>query len=252
MGDGAAREKWAVPFEARPEIVKRLAFMRRAYVEAFVENRRHGYPRKVGAVLEALHAERMRDPANVAAGEEKPSLAAVYEWVGACGGSDADPGSIKLLTFAEDERGARGVQLHNSVSPFVKDALRELWFTPQRHRASQVWDRVVTTCGDGNIPTSRVPALRTIRRLIRQMPPFVVARERLGRRAADHMFKSVGQMQEATLPGEAYEVDAHKLDLFAVEDRTRWPLGRVWVTLVIDGGSTCSWASTSMWSRRRR
>ena len=233
----ARARNWHKSFEARPETVKRRARMRVAYVEAMLENRRLGYPVKVGDVINRVHRERMGDPAILASGEERPSQAALYEWMKVW--EKDGPRSIKRLAFAEDERGPRGVQLHESVAPFVKEAMRQLYFTPRRIRVGKVWDRVVADCSATGIVQLRIPSCRTIRRLIKQMPPYVVARERMGQRAADHVFRSVGQMTEAATPGEVYEVDAHKLDVFAIENGSRFPLGRVWVTIVIDRCTRC-------------
>ena len=233
----ARARTWHKSFEARSETVKRLARMRLAYVEAMLENRRLGHPVKVGEVIVRVYRGRVADPKILAFGEEKPSQAAVYEWMKLWEKDRSH--SLKRLAFAEDERGPRGVQLHEAAVPFVKEALRQLYFTPRRNRVRVVSDRVKTDCLDAGIALGRIPSCRTIRRLIAQLPPYVVARERMGQRAADHVFRSVGQMAEAAMPGEVYEVDAHKLDLFAIENGSRFPLGRVWVTIVIDRCTRC-------------
>jgi putative transposase len=45
-------------------------------------------------------------------------------------------------------------------------------------------------------------------------------------------------MVEAALPGEVYELDAHRLNWVAV-DRKGWPIGRLWVTVVLDRCTRC-------------
>lgn len=233
-----ARSKlWEVPFEARPEIEKRLARRRHDFVQAFLENRRQGQPLRPAEVLARVHARRMQDPANIAADEKCPALSAVYNWLKLW--EQEGVRSVKRLCFAESSRGRSGVHLDPAVVPIVRDALRELWYTPQRHRVRTVWDRVIAAAERSGVPVAARPCQRTLRRLIAQLPPYAAARIRHGARAADHKYRSVGKMAEAALPGEVHEIDAHKLDMFAVDDRTGLPLGRLWVTLVVDRCSRC-------------
>ena len=228
---------WPVDFEARSPTEKRLARMRLAYVTAFAENRKLGYPLKVGEVLDGVYRERMSDDDNVEAGETKPSLAAIYVWLTVWDEPEG-PKTIKRLCFAESRRGPRGAQLSEAVKPIVQTALRELWYTPERTKVRIVWDRVVTEATAHRVPSGQIPCMRTVRRLIKALPPYAVAKARLGTRAADLKYRSVGKMVEAAFPGEVYEVDAHLLNWVAIDDKG-WPIGRLWVTLIIDRCTRC-------------
>ena len=224
---------WRRDFHSLPEHEKRLARMREAYVAAFRQNRDLGYPRKVADVLNALHLERQNDPVVVNAGETCPSLAAVYEWLKIADNESGTKG-IRRLCFGERERGVRGAQIDGEIAPIVMEAIRALWYTPQRLRVRKIFDRVVATAERNGIPVARHPCLRTIRRIVRALPPYAVARARLGTRAADDKYRSKGQMAATVFPGQVYEVDAHKMDFIGVDERWWLPLGRMWVTVVID------------------
>jgi putative transposase len=231
------KKSWSLNFESRSTTEKRLAEMRLAYVTAFDENRSRDYPLKVGEVLDRVYFERSRDDRNVEAGETKPSMAAVYEWL-TLWNQKGSPRTIKRLCFAESHRGPRGVQICEDVKPLVQTALRELWYTPERTKIRTVWDRVVTEATAQKVPQGQIPCMRTIRRLIKALPPYAAARARLGTRAADLKSRSVGKMVEAAFPGEVYEVDAHLLNWVAIDPKG-WPIGRLWVTLVIDRCTRC-------------
>ena len=224
---------WKRDFHSRPEHEKRPPRMREEYVRAFMENRRLGYPRKVAAVQEAVYRKRLADPVNAAAGETMASLAAIYEWV-AIEEKPEGPRGIKRFCFAEGASGRRGVQVPASIKPHLMDAIRELWFTPQRHRVGTIFDRVVASCSRHGVPEKDWISRRTVRRLLAALPPYAAMRARQGARAAGLKHLSVGQLEEAVLPGQVYEVDAHKLDFIGVDNRMRLPLGRLWVTAVID------------------
>jgi len=233
----ARSELWHLDFESRSETEKRLARMRWAYVEAFDQNRRAGYPLKVGEVVRAVYRDRMADPRNVDADETEPSLSIVYDWLKLwddCKG----PRKLKMFCFAESRRGPRGARLSAPVAVIVRNSLRELWFTPERKRVRHVWERVVAEGTRQGLDSAVLPCQRTIRRLIKALPPYAATRARFGKRAADQKYRSVGQMPEAAFPGEIYEVDAHKLDWMAV-DEAGWPIGRLWVTVVIDRRTRC-------------
>ena len=224
---------WLREFHTLAEHEKRRAKMRFAYVEAFLENRKLGYPMKVDAVRRAVHAKRLRDPANVRAGETCPSLAAIYTWVTIIE-QDSGPSGIRRLCFAERERGVRGAQVADEMAPIIMDAIRALWFTAQRLRVRVVFDRVIATAAKQGIPPELHPCRRTIRRILKALPPYAATRARLGARAADDKYRSKGQMAATAMPGQVYEVDAHQMDFVGVDDRWWLPLGRMWVTAVID------------------
>ena len=224
---------WQREFHTLAEHEKRRAKMRFAYVEAFLDNRKRGYPVKVGDVRKAVHFERLRDPANVRAGETCPCLAAIYEWV-AIIEQDSGPSGIRRLCFAERERGVRGAQIADEMAPIIMEAIRALWFTAQRLRVKTVHDRIVATATRLGIPPGRHPCRRTVRRILKALPPYAAMRARHGARAADDKYRSKGQMVATALPGQVYEVDAHKMDFVGVDDRWWLPLGRMWVTVVID------------------
>ena len=144
------------------------------------------------------------------------------------------PKGIKRLCFAESERGVRGVQVEDSIAPLLHAAIKDLWFTSQRTRVKHVFDRVITDARAAGIPDVYYPSERTVRRAINGLPPYAVARARLGLRAAEEEYRSKGQLPPTPLPGQVYELDAHKLDFVAVDDRFGLPLGRLWITAVID------------------
>lgn len=225
----ARRKKWRGDFASLPEVEKRRAYMRLAHVRAMQENARLGYPRKVKEVIADVYRRRIADPAN--AGDWQPSPAAVYEWK-AIWERPEGPKGILRLAFAESERGKR--QMPERLAELLKQAIIEHYMTSNRERVGATHDRYVALCRAEGIPEEEIHGQRTTRRAIEGLSPYAVARARQGRRAADLLYRAKGKLPETPLPGEVYEVDAHKFDLVSVDSAYGFVLGRLWITVVID------------------
>lgn len=225
----ARRKKWCGDFTSLPEAEKRRAYMRLAYVQAMQENTRLSYPRKVKEVIADLHRRRIADPAN--AGDWHPSQAAVYEWK-AIWEHPEGPKGILRLAFAESERGKR--QMPERLAALLKNAIIEHYLTSNRERVGATHDRYVALCRTHGIPEDEIHGQRTTRRAIESLSPYAVARARHGQRAADLVYRAKGKLPATSLPGEVYEVDAHKFDLIVIDSQYGYVLGRLWVTVVID------------------
>ena len=147
---------------------------------------------------------------------------------------ESGPSGIRRLCFAERERGVRGAQIAEEMAPIIMESIRALWFTAQRLKVRVIFDRVIATAAKQGIPAGRHPCRQTIRRILKALPPYAAMSARKGARAADDKYRSKGQMAATAMPGQVYEVDAHKMDFVGVDDRWWLPLGRLWVTVVID------------------
>lgn len=226
---GARHKKWNGDFSSLPDVEKKRAYMRRDYVQAMIRNAVLGYPVKVRAAVDEVYRRRIADPGN--AGEWKPSLAVVYNWKEIWEHPDGPKGILRLA-FAESERG--GQPIDPRVAEFLRQAIIERYFTPERQRASAAHDRFVALCRVASVPEDQIHCLRTTRRAIQALSPYAVARARHGQRAAELLYKAKGKLPDTSLPGEVYEIDAHKFDLIIVDSTYGFVLGRVWITGVID------------------
>lgn len=225
----ARHKKWRGDFASLPEAEKRRAYMRLAHVQAMQENARLGYPRRVKKVIADVHRRRIADPAN--AGEWHPCVAAVYEWKAIWEHPDGPKGILRLA-FAESERGKR--QMPERLAEFLKQAIVEHYMTPERRRVAATHDRYVALCRSDGIADEAIHGQRTTRRAIESLSPYAVARAQHGQRAADLLYRAKGKLPATPLPGEVYEVDAHKFDLVVIDSEHGFVLGRLWVTVVID------------------
>ncbi len=225
----ARHKKWNGDFASLSEDEKRRAYMRLAHVQAVQENARLGYPRRIKDVIADVHRRRIADPVN--AGDWHPSIAVVYEWK-VIWEYPEGPKGILRLAFAESERGKR--QMPEHLAELLKQAIVEHYMTPERRRVTATHDRFVALCRLNGIAEEAIHGQRTTRRAIGSLSPYAVARARHGQRAADLLYRAKGKLPATPLPGEVYEVDAHKFDLVVVDSGYGFVLGRLWVTVVID------------------
>jgi len=79
-----------------------------------------------------------------------------------------------------------------------------------------------------------VPSYRTFLSRLEKEAPFELAVARKGKKTAKIEFKVKRQPPKISTILERAEIDHTKLDLFVVDDRNALPLGRPWITAVLD------------------
>ena len=79
-----------------------------------------------------------------------------------------------------------------------------------------------------------MPTRNLVKRIINEIPAFDRYSARYGRTAATKRFRAVLAHRTTNAPLERAEIDHTPLDLFVVDDKTRLPLGRPWLTVCID------------------
>ncbi|MCY9658493.1 DDE-type integrase/transposase/recombinase [Paenibacillus chondroitinus] len=80
----------------------------------------------------------------------------------------------------------------------------------------------------------KMPSYNTVLRRIAARNPLELLEKREGKKYAFDKLSSVNTRVKPTIPLEEVEMDHTKLDLFVVDDDTRLPLGRPWITIAID------------------
>jgi putative transposase len=216
-------------FSSLPEPVRNRAYMRRDYAEALIENARLGYPRKAKEVLESVFRHRIAVPEN--AGEWKPSESRAYVWKDIW--EDCGRKGIQNLVLAESVRSPKGFRGGERLQKLLVQAIVAKYQTAQRHLVQTTHDEFVQLCYAEGIPPDDIPCDRTTRRAIKALSSYAVTKARRGQRAADLAHRSVGKLPATPLPGDVYEIDAHRLDIVVVDEQG-FILGRLWITTAID------------------
>lgn len=151
---------------------------------------------------------------------------------------DAD-GSINALIDRDAMKGNRESRLHPDVEDLVDRCIHDLYLTKERRNMATVLEAInqhidlsnLERISSEHLPHVGVSCLKT---RIGELPAFDVRAARYGVRSAEAKYRSAGQGAEALLPLERASIDHCRLDVFVVDEDTGLPMGRPWLTVILD------------------
>ncbi len=158
----------------------------------------------------------------------KIHVTTLYQWL------RAFTESRHLACLIPQKRGRRlgANRLDPALEAIVDAAINDLYLSRQRHRVQDVVDEVSRRCRTAGITP---PHSNTIRNRIRAIPTATAFRRRGMRDKARNQFEPVlGNFPGADFPLAVVQIDHSEADIIVVEEHTRLPMGRPWVTLAID------------------
>ena len=155
--------------------------------------------------------------------------ATIYEWkrLYQKGG-----GRISALIPPRPPGGKGGTRLEAQVEEIVNNALRTLYLTDQRRKLSKVWEDIVMRCKEHNLPP---PTYNTLRRRVAALSGHEKVKQRVGAKEAyeaKHIHR--GHFDDSDFPLVQVQIDHTPLDIILVDEVTRQPVGKPWLTLAID------------------
>jgi putative transposase len=168
----------------------------------------------------------------------KPSDRTVKRWYKAFCESDGD---IKSLVDSHHLKGNRQSRVDND-EPFFLDAVERFLdaVRPSYAKAYQVYcDRIEienSTIVSGKITKVSYQAFKE---KLKKLPPYTVALKRHGKYYADKLFNYYESVKMPTRILERVEIDHTPLDLILLDDELLVPLGRAYLTLLVDVFSGC-------------
>lgn len=148
-------------------------------------------------------------------------------------------GDIRALVPQFERRGGRHRRLDPLVVAIIQAKIERYYLSPERHSGHDVWLMVIAEIDKLNetrLPTEALahPSRRTVYAELEKLDQFAVYAARYGRRAAERRFNQFGQGVRPTRPLERIEIDHTKSDLMVLDEQTRLPIGRPWITAAID------------------
>lgn len=168
--------------------------------------------------------------------EKPPGWSSVYRWARAYEGSEKNPKSLIACTSM---RGNRSMRFPREVIWICEEAIESDYLTQERPTVTDVAQICVGRVRNANRERTKdsalpMPTVRLLKRLIDELPKFDVYRARFGRDAALKKFRNSSKVRAAAEILEHGEIDHTRLDIFVVDDKTGAPLGRPWLTVLID------------------
>lgn len=118
----------------------------------------------------------------------------------------------------------------------IRATIAELYVSPQRHRAAEVVQEVRRRCHRAGLQS---PSEKAIRARIQAIRPEESVRRRHRRQAARRLTPVQGAFPPVTTPLEVVQMDHTVVDCIIVDEHTRQPIGRPYITVGIDMYSRC-------------
>jgi putative transposase len=156
------------------------------------------------------------------------SAATIYRWVQRY----RDSGFLTALLPLSREGGKGRSRLTPEVDAVIKGAIEDFYFTTQRKPIQKTCLAVIERCKTAKLAA---PHPNTIRKRIAQLSQEEIIRRRQGRKRASELFEpKPGKFEGGERPLAMFQIDHTKLDIILVDEVTRQPIGRPWITLALD------------------
>ena len=141
-------------------------------------------------------------------------------------------GGLPALVPQERHGGRKQSRLSDEVEAIVQEAIETHFLTSQRKTTTHVLEEIARQCHVARLPT---PSLNSLRRRIGWVNPEDKMRRRFGAQTAQEQF---APLQETTLvapyPLAVVQLDHALLNIVVVDETTRRPLSRPWLTVAVD------------------
>lgn len=223
-------EKISYQFDMLPEEEKSRAKFIRLFLEHYLTH--YGDNRSLNTIRRAIGQDWPRITGDLPA----PAPSTLYHWLRRyiCSGK-----SILSLIERKGDRGNTTDRIHPKLKEFCTQAIEAIYLNENRGTKKQALRKATSLVDAENrlrpmeyrLP---YPTLSTIITLIRQLPEPEVFAARYGKNAARHRYRASIGNAPAAHPLERWEIDHTQLNLIVVDSRTGLPIGRPWLTLVID------------------
>lgn len=225
-----------MPGESRPTDIEELPQKLQQEIR-----RRHNYMQAVESheliSWQPKHVRPLIESVSTQLGDENPpGVSTLWRWHKAFKEADKD---IMALMPHHEKRGNKERKLPKSVIQIIKDVIYEHYLTRTRQSAVDIHHYIINRIDQFNKQHDadrqlKHPSLSTIYNEINKLDPYEVCKARFGKNAADREYGSVGKGPRPTRAFERFEVDHTKLDIFVIDEKSHLPIGRPWLTAIID------------------
>jgi putative transposase len=113
----------------------------------------------------------------------------------------------------------------------IAQQINKVYLSRQKPSIAALHRIIGLECFNANL---QIPSYKTVRSRVGSLDPQEVVRKREGARAAAERFRPLKLAPQITAPLELVQIDHTLVDVIVVDELERRPIGRPWVTLVID------------------
>ena len=123
-------------------------------------------------------------------------------------------------------------RLPEMVEHIISHEMSAFYLVRERPSVVELWERVAMGCREKGL---KAPNLSTIRRRVDRLPDRLVMAKRHSPKLARENFEPLrGHFPGADVPLAVYQIDHTPIDVSLVDDVHRQPIGRAYLTIVID------------------
>lgn len=156
--------------------------------------------------------------------------ATVYRWISKWEESKTVSGLIKR---GRSDSGKS--RLSAEVETVIRDEIDNYYLGKERPTVVQLWERVAGRCRAQGLVA---PNLSTMRRRVERLQDRLVMAKRYTAKQARENFEPLrGSFPGADVPLAVYQIDHSPIDVIFVDEKYRRPIGRGYLTIVVDSCS---------------
>ncbi|EHK8998481.1 transposase family protein [Vibrio vulnificus] len=162
-----------------------------------------------------------------------PSAISIYRWWLVFRASDCNPVS---LAPRNKDKGNSKVKVPTFVDALMKQAVERV-ISGRKVRIRSAYKRVRRKLRQHNLNNGtkyKYPTYESLRKRVKKKTPFELLAAKKGERVAKREFRRMGKKILTSYVLERVEIDHTVVDLFAVHEEHRVPLGRPWLTQLVD------------------
>ena len=159
--------------------------------------------------------------------KHKKGIATVYRWLK----TYEQYGNKSSLASKREFCGAKGKsRLGESVDTIIDSVIEEYYLNKQKYPLQMIYDEIVYKCKNLEL---KAPTKNTVRSRINNLHPKIIAKNRKGIKI-DETRGMPSNFPEVKMPLDIIQIDHTKVDVILVDDETRQPIGRPFITVAID------------------
>jgi putative transposase len=162
-----------------------------------------------------------------------PSSISIYRWWLVFRASDCNPAS---LAPKNKDKGNSKVKVPIFVDALLEQAVERV-ISGRKVRIRSAYKRVRRKLRQHNLNNGteyKYPTYESLRKRVKKKTPFELLAAKKGERVAKREFRRMGKKILTSYVLERVEIDHTVVDLFAVHEEHRVPLGRPWLTQLVD------------------
>lgn len=168
--------------------------------------------------------------------KKRPHFTTVVNWINAYKKSGND---IRSLIDCHHLKGNKKDRHGQIVATIVSDLIHTRYLRQERPSIKVIYKEargIIAKRNATRLSSDQlsIPSYSYIKARILEIAPFDVYRARYGLSAAKIKFRTAGSGVSTTRPLERAAMDHCRMDLFVVDESSGLPLGRPWITVIID------------------